>query len=316
MYQKKENKVTVKDIANFLNVKYTGKNFYVNSISSLNKIKKNSILFYSEFVNVKFKVKDDTIYDLKKLEKITDVVVIADTNLRKQIKVPILPSKHPRYDFYRVLTKFFAQEEFQNEIHETAVIEKKAKIGKNVFVGSNCYIGNNVTIGNNCKILHNACIFGETTIGRNSVISSNTTVGSEGFGFSYTGEELYHFPHIGKIVIGNNVWIGSNCTVEKAQIDDTRIGNNVKIDDLVHIGHNSQIKSFSQITAGVIIAGKVKIGKGCWIASNSMIDNGCRLGDNCMVGSSSLVRTNFSKNSIIAGVPAKLLRNFKQSEFI
>ncbi len=110
------------------------------------------------------------------------------------------------------------------------------------------------------------------------------------------------------IVIGNNVWIGSNCTVEKSQMDQTIIEDHVKIDDLVHVGHNSIVKKYAQITAGSIISGRVKIGKSCWIAPNSVIDPGCEIGDNCFVGTSSLVRSNFPENSVIVGSPAKFLK--------
>ena len=204
--------------------------------------------------------------------------------------------------------EFFSQEEFKTGIHKTAIIEKNSIIGKDVYIGPHCYIGNDVKIGNNTKILHNTCIYGKTEIGSNSIIKSNTTIGSEGFGFTYTGDELFHLPHIGSIVIGDNVWIGSNSTVEKSHIDQTVIEDHVKIDDLVHIGHNTIIKKFTQITAGSIIVGRTKIGKGCWIAPNSVIDVGCEIGDNCIVGTSSLVRSRFQKNSVIVGSPAKFLR--------
>ena len=308
MYQLRKNKISIKKIAKFLKINYTGKDFDVTSISSLNNVKSNSILFYSDLINFKFKIKDNIKYDLKKLEQFENIALIANNEIRKKINVPILSSKDPRFDFYRVVMEFFSDDEFKTGIHKTTIIEKNTTIGKDVYIGSHCYIGNGVKIGNNTKILHNTCIYGKTEIGSNSIIKSNTTIGSEGFSFSYTGNELFHFPHLGSVVIGDNVWIGSNCTVEKSQIDQTVIEDHVKIDDLVHIGHNSKIKKFTQITAGCIIAGRVKIGEGCWISSNSVIDNGCEIGDNCIVGTSSLVRSSFPKNSVIVGSPARFLR--------
>ena len=308
MYKSRKNKISVKKIAKFLKINYTGKDFDIESTSSLNNIKNNSILFYSDLTNVKFKIKDNIQYDLKKLEKFENIALIANNEIRKKINVPILSSKHPRLDFYRVVIEFFSDEEFKTGIHKTAIVEKNSIIGKDVYIGPHCYIGNGVKIGNNTKILHNTCIYGKTEIGSNSIIKSNTTIGSEGFSFSYTGDELFHFPHLGSVVIGDNVWIGSNCTVEKSPIDQTVIEDHVKIDDLVQISHNCIIKKFTQITAGSVIAGRVKIGEGCWISSNSVIDNGCEIGDNCMVGTSSLVRSSFPKNSVIVGAPAKFLR--------
>ena len=308
MYKQRKNKVSVKKIAGFLKTNYKGKDFDITSISSLNNVKNNSLLFYSEMINSQFKIKDNLHYDLKKLEKYKNIVLIATENIKKKVSVPVISSKNPRLDFQRTVMKFFTEDEFKPDIHKTAIIEKTANIGKNVYIGSHCYIGNNVIIGSNTKILSNTCIYGNTRIGFNAVIKSNTTIGSEGFGFSFTGDELFHFASLGSIIIGNNVWIGSNCTVEKAQIDKTIIEDHVKIDDLVQIGHNAIIKKFSQIAAGTIISGRVKIGVGCWIAPNVVVDNGNEIGNNCLVGSLSLVKTNFPKNSTIVGSPARLLK--------
>ena len=84
-------------------------------------------------------------------------------------------------------------------------------------------------------------------------------------------------------MIGDNVWIGSNCTVEKSQLDQTIIEDHVKIEDLVHISHNTVIRKFSQITVGAIICGRAKIGEDCWIAPNAVIDTGCEIGNNVLL---------------------------------
>ena len=91
-------------------------------------------------------------------------------------------------------------------------------------------------------------------------------------------------------------------------IDQTIIEDNVKIDTLVNVGHNTIIKKSSWICAGSIICGRAKIGNNCFIAPNCVIDVGCDIGDNCLIGTSSLVRRNFSKNSVIVGSPAKRIR--------
>ena len=308
MYQPRRNKVSVKKIAKFLKANYTGQDFDISSLSSLNNIKKNSVFFYSDIINSKFKLKDNVSYDLKKLEKFTNIVLITTDEVKKKINVPIISSINPRLDFQRVVMEFFTEDEFKPGIHKTAIIEKNSIIGKNVYIGSHCYVGNNVKIGNNAKVFSNTCIYGKTEIGSDAIILSNTTIGSEGFSFSLADDEFFHFPSLGSIMIGKNVWIGANCTVEKSQIDQTIIEDDVKIDDLVHVGHNSILKKSTQIAAGSVISGRAKVGKGCWIAPNVVIDNGCEIGDDSIVGSSSLVRSNFPKNSVIIGSPAKLLR--------
>ena len=308
MYQPRKNKISIKKIAKFLKTSYTGKDFDITSLSSLNNVKNNSLLFYSELANYQFKIKDNVTYDLKKLEKFKNIALITTDEIKNKINIPVISSENPRLDFQRVAMKFFTEDEFSPGIHKTAVVEKNSIIGKDVYIGPHCYVGNNVKIGDKTKILANACIYGKTQIGSNSVILSNTTIGSEGFSFYFTGDEFFHFPHFGSILIGDNVWVGSNCTVEKSQMDQTIIEDHVKIDDLVHIGHNSIVKKYTQITAGSIISGRVKIGKSCWIAPNSVIDPGCEIGDNCFVGTSSLVRSNFPENSVIVGSPAKFLK--------
>ena len=308
MYKKIKNSISVKKIADFLDSDYTGNDFYVNGISSLNNIQNNTLLFYSELSNVHFKIKDNVEYDLKKLEDHENIVVLGDEKLKEKINVAIIPSKNPRLDFERVIMKFFVKDEFSSGIHKTAIIENDAEIGNDVYVGSHCYIGNDVKIGDGTKILQNTCIYGKTIIGSNSVIKSNTTVGSEGFSFSIANNEFFHFPHLGSIIIGDHVWIGSNCALERAQMDQTIIEDHVKIDDMVNIAHNTTIKKFTQITVGSIICGRAKIGQRCWIAPNSIVDTGCEIGDDCFVGASSLVRKNFPDNSVIFGTPARFVR--------
>ena len=308
MYQSRKNKISVKKIAKFLKTSYTGKNFDITSLSSLNNVKNNSLLFYSELASFQFKIKDNVNYDLKKLEKFKNIALITTDKIKNKINIPIISSENPRLDFQRIAMEFFTEDEFSPGVHKTAVIEKGSTIGKDVYIGPHCYIGNSVKIGDKTKVLANTCIYGKTQIGSNSVILSNTTIGSEGFSFYFTGNEFFHSPHFGSILIGDNVWIGANCTVEKSQIDQTIIEDHVKIDDLVHIGHNSITKKNTQIAAGSIISGRVKIGRGCWIAPNSVVDPGCEIGDDCFVGTSSLVRSNFPENSVIVGSPAKFLK--------
>jgi len=308
MFDLLKKKTSVKKIAKFLNYDYKGKDFDVFSPCSLSNIKDNSILFYTDIINYKFNLKDNIDYDLKKLSNFKNIVIIIPKNMKKNFSVPTIPSDNPRLDFQRVVLKYFSVSKFKPNIHKTAIIEKNTSIGSDVYIGSNCFIGNGVKIGNRTKILSNTVIYGDTIIGSDCVISSNTTIGSEGFGFSFNEDDFVHFAHLGSIVIGSDVWIGSNCTIERAQLDETIIGNHVKIDDLVHIAHNVIIGNFSQITGGTVISGRAKIGEGCWISPNSTIDNGCEIGDNCIVGISCLIRKNFPKNSVIVGNPGKILR--------
>ena len=311
MFVKLKKNISVKKIASFLKVAYFGKDFKVNTFSSLNNPKNNSVCFFTKILNANYNLLDNASYDLKRLKKYK-IVVITDKISAKNIKLPKIVTNNPRIDFQRVINNFFIDEQFKKGIHKSAVVEKKSKIGKNVYIGANSYIGDDVVIGEGTKILQNVVVLGKTTLGRNCRIKSNTSIGGEGFSFAYNKNKFIHFSHTGEIVIGNDVWIGSNSTIEKSTIDKTIISNDVKIDDLVHIGHNSFLGKATQVTVGSIICGRAKVGEKCWIAPNSVIDNGIIIGNNCLVGTGSLVRKNFGNNCVIVGSPAKVLRKFKK----
>ncbi|HIJ65900.1 MAG TPA: UDP-3-O-(3-hydroxymyristoyl)glucosamine N-acyltransferase, partial [Candidatus Hydrogenedentes bacterium] len=129
-----------------------------------------------------------------------------------------------------------------------------------------------------------------------------------GFSFVFDENALHHFPQIGRIVIGNHVWIGSNVCIERAALDETRIDDHCKIDDLVQIGHNANIHEACQITAGVIICGRVVLEPGCWVAPNAVIDNGVRVGHDALIGTGSVIRKDVEPNTVVAGVPGRVLR--------
>ena len=107
MYQKRKNKISVKQIVSFLNANYTGRDFKITAIASLNNIRNNSVLFYSDLINVKFQMKDNITYDLKKLEKFHDILLITTNEIGKKINVPVILSKNPRLDFQRSQWNFF-----------------------------------------------------------------------------------------------------------------------------------------------------------------------------------------------------------------
>ena len=128
MYQPRKNKISIKKIVKFLKTNYTGKDFDITSLSSINNVKNNSLLFYSELANFQFKIKDNVHYDLKKLEKFKNIAIITTTEIKNKINIPMIFSKNPRLDFQRVAMEFFTEDEFSPGIHKTAIIEKRSSI--------------------------------------------------------------------------------------------------------------------------------------------------------------------------------------------
>lgn len=219
--------------------------------------------------------------------------------------------ENPRRTFQEILIRFFV-EKTQAEISKTSAIHTSTSIGKNVFIGNNTIIEKNCKIGNNVTIQHNTVIFKDTIIGNNVTIGANNTIG--GIGFGYEKDENGDFqliPHIGNVVLKDNVEIGNNTTIDRAVLGSTILEENVKVDNLVHIAHGVKIGRNSVIIANSMIAGSVVIGENTWIAPSSSVLNQKSIGNNSLVGMGAVVLKNVGDNEVVAGSPAKLLKKIK-----
>lgn len=293
-----ERKIKASDIASFLNARLFGGDLVIENITPIHKLAPKSLSFASKF---------DEKY-VAFINENPSSLIICTPEYEDRIESSFIVSDSPRLHFLHVIKEFFSSEQAPG-IHPTANIHPDAEIGENVFIGANAYIGPEVTIGDNTIIKHNVVIIGRTRIGRDCVIKSNAVIGEEGFGFEYNEYGVPdHFPHIGSIEIGDNVWIGACSTVERATIDKTIIKSNVKIDDLVQVGHNTTIGRSTLIMAGSIICGGAMIGQNCWIAPNTSVKEKVKVSDNAYVGLGAVVINDIPTNTVVVGNPAKKLR--------
>jgi len=216
---------------------------------------------------------------------------------------------NPRLAFKKVIETFFAEKNIEFVIEKTAQIHSSSKIAERVKIGHNAVVEASVEIGEGTIIGHNTVILKGTKIGENVKIGANTTIGGTGFG--YEKEEDGQFAliaHIGNVVIEDNAEIGNNTTIDRAVIGSTRIGKNVKIDNLVHIAHGVEIGENSLIIANAMVAGSAKIGKSVWVAPSSSILNKVSIGDNATIGVGAVVLKDVAQNDIVAGIPAKSIK--------
>lgn len=169
-------------------------------------------------------------------------------------------------------------------IHATAVIADDVSIGDNVSIGPstviaagcqiadgvnigpNVSLGEGVCIGKNSRIYANVSIYHRVAIGEDCILQSGCVIGSDGFGFANDGGEWVKIPQLGTVVIGDRVEIGSNSTIDRGALEDTRIGNGVIIDNLVHIAHNVSLGDNSALAGMTGIAGGTSIGESCTLA--------------------------------------------------
>ena len=148
-----------------------------------------------------------------------------------------------------------------------------------------------------------------TIIGNNVTIGCNNTIG--GVGFGYEKDEFGEYKlikHIGNVVINDGVEIGNNTCIDRGVIGSTIIGENCKIDNLVHIAHGVNIGKNSLIIANSMIAGSVTIGKNVWIAPSTSVINGAKIGDNSMTGIGTVVIRDIGNNELHIGIPSKKIK--------
>lgn len=230
--------------------------------------------------------------------------------------------------------KYHRRRSLRSRVALSAKLGRKVWVGDFVTVGKKCEIGeftkicDNVTIGEGCRI-GSGCIiypgvhiFPGMVIGDRVILHSGCIIGDDGFGNAPQPDGTWtKIEHMGNVVIGNDVEIGSNTTVDKAQMESTIIGNGVRIDNLCQIAHNVEIGDNTVMAAQTGIAGSTKIGKNCIIAGQVGFVGHITVADNTTVGAKSGVIGNVRKpGSVIFGIPAidrvqylRAFAKFKQS---
>lgn len=215
---------------------------------------------------------------------------------------------NPRLYFSRVVQKFFYNPPVRQGISKTAVIHPSSEIGSNCYIGDHTVIEENCIIGDNCIIGHNNVLHYGTIIKNNVTIGCNNTIGGFGYGYEKNEQGEYEpVPHLGNVVIEAHVEICNNSCIDRAAIGSTRIKRNVKISNLVHIGHGAVVGENSLIIANAMIAGSAVIGENVWISPSASIINKTTVGDNAIVGLSAVVLKPVKENTVVVGNPAKEL---------
>ena len=201
-------------------------------------------------------------------------------------------------------------------IHDSASIDSSAVIGKNVsiaantvisanvslgdgvVIGAGCYLGESVSLGNACKLHSSVTLYHRVALGMNVVIHSSSVIGADGFGFAFDGVKSVKIHQLGGVKIGNDVEIGAGSTIDRGALEDTEIGNGVKIDNQVQIGHNCNIGEHTIICGCVGIAGSVTIGKNCIMGGGSGAVGHITIADKVQVSAMSLVSQSIPKSGM------------------
>lgn len=208
-------------------------------------------------------------------------------------------------------------------IHRTAVVAPTARIGKDVALGphvvveegasigdrsiiyAGCFIGHDTKIGEDCLFYSNVSLRERVSIGDRVFIQSGSVIGSEGFGYVKVNGAYRLIPQTGTVVIGDDVEIGANVTVDRARFGKTVIGKGTKIDNLVQIAHNVEIGENSIIVAQVGISGSTKVGCNVTLAGQVGIAGHVEIGDGATVAAQSGIMNDVPANTVVFGYPAR-----------
>lgn len=224
----------------------------------------------------------------------------------------VVLSDNARLDFIRVIERFFAAPR-PTGIHPSAVIAPSAVLAPDVFVGPLCSIGAQVEIGAGAVIFAGVHIYDRVRIGRNVTIHAGTVIGADGFGYERNAEgALEKFPHLGGVVIEDEVEIGANTCIDRGALSDTRICQGARIDNLVHIAHNVHIGRHAAVIAHAMIGGGTHIGDYAWIAPSACVRDRIKIGAQVVVGLGALVTKDLPDGVTVAGAPARELAEQKR----
>ena len=288
--------ITSGDLVNKLGGELIGdSNLLINSVASLESAHQNSISFFN---NPKYS-------DLLKSTKAA-VVIINRVDLPDRSGTSIVID-NPYLYFAKVSQLLNTSKTLKKEIHKSAIIHPSCKLGQDVYIGPNVVIEENVSLGDdviihagsiiesdsaigNASVIHpHVVIKANTIIGKNCILYAGCIIGSDGFGYAKDDSKWLAIPQIGRVLLGDNVDIGSNSTIDRGALDDTIISSGVKIDNLVQIGHNCLVGENTIIAGCVGIAGSAKIGKNCAIGGAAMILGHLSITDNVTISPGSMI---------------------------
>ncbi len=315
---------TAEQIAGFLNGKVDGDPAArINDVSKIEEGKPGTLAFLA---NPKY---EKYIYDTEA----TIVLINNDLALEKEVKATLIRVNDAYEAFASLLDLYEQSKPRKTGVSPNASIAGSATCGENLYAGDFVYIGDdadigdnvrlhpqvfigdNVSIGDNTILYPGVKVLDDCKVGKNCIIHAGTVIGSDGFGFALEQNSTSRrkVPQVGNVVIGNDVEIGSNVSIDRATMGSTRIGNGVKMDNLIQIAHNVEIGDNSVVIAQAGVAGSTKIGRNVILAAQAGLVGHITIGDGAIIGAQSGVNRTLKEKDIVLGSPAFDIRGSRKS---
>jgi UDP-3-O-[3-hydroxymyristoyl] glucosamine N-acyltransferase len=244
----------------------------------------------------------------------------------------VLRHAHPKVAFAKAAARLLERTPIASGIHPAAIVAPLARIAAGVSIGPYAVIGEGVHVGEgtqigphcvvapgcwigaHCRIHPRVTMYGGSRVGDRVEIHAGAVIGADGFGYARGEGRYWKFPQIGIVEIGDDVEIGANTTIDRGSLDDTRIAEGVKLDNLVHVGHNCQIGAHTVIAALTGMSGSCVFGKNVVIGGQAGFGEQVHLEDGAVIGGQSgvlggkIVRS----GQTVWGTPARSLDKFKE----
>ncbi len=254
------------------------------------------------------------------LNKTRAGAVILDPQARDASSLPRIVCANPYAYFARVSALLNPPAAAELGIHKAAVVDKSARVAKSASVGAcavigkgariadgaiigpGCVIGERAVIGAETRLHANVTVYHECLVGARCLLHSGVVIGSDGFGIAKDDGVWRKIPQIGRVVIGDDVEIGANTTIDRGALDDTVIEDGVKLDNQIQIAHNVRIGAHTAIAACVGIAGSTRIGKHCMLGGAAMIIGHLTVADNVTISAGTFIMKSLDKAGTYTGV--------------
>jgi UDP-3-O-[3-hydroxymyristoyl] glucosamine N-acyltransferase len=256
--------------------------------------------------------------------------VIVAPALAAATSLPKLVSDDPYATYAKVATILHPPGAVEPGVHSTAVVDANARIarsahvgayasigagasiGERASVGAGTVIGAGVEIADDVRVYPNVVIYDHSVIGRRTIVHSGVVIGADGFGMAEEDGRWIKIPQVGRVVIGCDVEVGANTTIDRGAIDDTVIEDDVKLDNQIQIGHNCRIGAHTAIAGCVGIAGSTRIGRNCRIGGAAMISGHLDIADGVVISGATTVFDSIAEGGIYSGtfptLPHKIWR--------
>ena len=255
--------------------------------------------------------------------------------IKKGISVPLpaIEVENPMLAFAKAIEILHPVEKEKPSLHPTAVIETSAVLGGGCHAGPHVVIGKkstvgagtrlmaSVSVGQNCRIGEDCVLYPSVTIydgciiGDRVILHAGVVIGADGFRYvdDKNGRKV-KVPHIGIVRIGDDVEIQANCCIDRAMLDETVIGNGVKMDNLVHVGHNVVIGENTVIAGQCGFSGSVRIGKNVVMGGNVLFADHVEIADGVLLAGRTAVTNSIKKAGIYGGMPAQPIGEWRKSQ--